>query len=665
MSNKINGSKHDRAAELVRLAGPGDGPTTYAASLSSEAPVDRWFGVEILTHEKKAINLSRAQGRGLPLLWNHNTDAPIGVVKNVRLDKDRRLVGDLVFSNNDQAQRIKAEVDQDFLGDVSIRYTIDNYTEEKNADGVPVITVDRWSVLEASIVSVPADHTVGVGRNETDETQPVKEGTTMTTKTGGTGEGGGGINVVEFNQAREAAKNEGIASGASIERERIASIDELFAGLRHKGDEFSALRGELIKRGSSIDQARAAVLDLINTGVSADEVRAVAQPGADAARVTAGETADEKFGKAVERAIEIKTGLINAKSEEGKREIASNEFTGYRMTEIAREYLGRRGVRTAGMSSDMLIRAALANSMQRDVIGFNSSDFTNILANVAHKSLGRGYMEAPEVWQKIVRVGSVPDFKAAKATTLSAFSALDQIAAGGEYKHGKFTDKGETIQAYKFGKLFSITREALINDDLSALSAIPRAMGMAANRTVGDKVFALLTSPPTMGEDSLGLFHANHNNTGTAGAPSVTTWDEMRKLMAKQKDPQSTAVLNIRPSIMIVPVALETTGLILRNAAEDPIGNSGAKGGARQPNPFYNTFEVVADARLDTNSATKWYGSADPSIYDAIGVDFVGGRTEPYLESKDGWNVDGVEYKVRHEFAATVYEWRTLTYNAG
>jgi hypothetical protein len=82
-------------------------------------------------------------------------------------------------------------------------------------------------------------------------------------------------------------------------------------------------------------------------------------------------------------------------------------------------------------------------------------------------------------------------------------------------------------------------------------------------------------------------------------------------------------------------------------------------------NPFQNRLMVIADARLDEVSSTAWYVVADGNQFDTVEVAFLNGQQTPYLEAKDGWNVDGVEYKVRIDAAAVPLDFRTMYYNAG
>jgi phage major head subunit gpT-like protein len=223
------------------------------------------------------------------------------------------------------------------------------------------------------------------------------------------------------------------------------------------------------------------------------------------------------------------------------------------------------------------------------------------------------------------------------------------------------SDLKETIQLATYGKLFGITRQALANDDLNALGAVPRAMGMAANRKVGDVVYAVLTTgtTATMLQDSTALFEASsHKNYVTAGgAPSVSTLDAMRTAMATQTDPQGKTI-GLRARHLIVPIALQTTAETLVAATYDPAGTAGTL----KPNPFQNAYTVTADHRLDAFNPAGWFAAAGTN---QVVVGFLNGQQTPYMESKDGWSIDGIEYKVRIDCAATAEDFRGLYYNDG
>jgi len=189
-------------------------------------------------------------------------------------------------------------------------------------------------------------------------------------------------------------------------------------------------------------------------------------------------------------------------------------------------------------------------------------------------------------------------------------------------------------------------------------------MGRASRRTIGDLVYALLIDNPTM-PDSVALFDAAHGNlvAGTPGdAPTVASVSEARVAMATQSDDDGHAhSLNIRPKYLLCPIALETTARVLAAAQYDPATTAGTL----TPNPFAGTFEVIADGRLDAADPAAWYMAADQNSVDTIEVMYLNGVSTPTMEQREGFVVDGIEYKIRMDAAAQVFDYRGLFKNEG
>jgi ATP-dependent Clp endopeptidase proteolytic subunit ClpP len=364
--------------------------------------------------------------------------------------------------------------------------------------------------------------------------------------------------------------------------------------------------------------------------------------------VSAGLDARDKYRLGASAMLRARAGL----HEQGQRiDLSGNQYRGYSLTELARASLEQAGVRTGHMSKMELVAAAFTHT---------SSDFGNLLADVAQKSLLKGYEEAEETFQAWTATGELPDFKPAKRVGLDNFPALSVVPEGAEYTYATVGDRGETIQIATYGKMFSITRQAIINDDLRAFTTIPRKMGMAAIRTVGNLVYAVLTSNPIM-SDGTALFHANHGNLLTGTTINTASVDAMRVAMGTQKDGVG-ANLNIGLSTLIVPKALEGTARVVQTS-EFEVGSSSRNN--TTPNAVRGTFEIIADARLDANSATAWYGVANASIHDVVEVAYLEGQDRPYLEQQEGWQVDGAAFKVRIDAGVKALDFRTLAKNPG
>jgi len=668
------GATYERAVTIE--AREAEGKPIYLASLSSETPVERVFGTEILQHTPDSIDLTRA-ARGLPLLFNHNQDEPLGKIRNLTIDGGK-LRGELTFGRRAKALEIRDEIDAGMLGDMSIRYTIDEYETKTDEHGHDTVTVTRWGPLEGSVVTIPADPHVGVGRSRDTGVLTTKGANEMgdetETETGGRrgGDKAGKVNVAELTAARGRAKDEGRREAVAAERERVAGIEEVFELRRFTGEQFDLLRKQCLTDGRSVDEARSALLELID-GLPENQAEPTAtrtqpdtqtrgRPGAPVS-FQAGPSAEDKASLGIARAIEGRANLLSKEEQAAER---TSEFRNLTLVELARAWAHASGFNVRGMSPMEMLGRIFTDGRMRS-IGLGTEDFTGILANVAHKQLLRGWELAASTYRLWTRKGNLTDFKQSNRTGLSGYSLLQKVGQNSEIKHGKRTDRTEYITLETYAGIMSISRQAIINDDLGAFTDNPRVMGAAADRTVNKMLYDLLVSNsgtgPTLNQDSTVLFHTNHANyAATSGGITVTTLSAGRTAMRRQKDPQNSEVLNISPKYLIVPSTLETEGGVLVASEKDPDGRASATGGAMAANPFYNKLQVIVEPSLDdaTNGTTAWYLAADQDMYDTFEVAFLNGNDAPYFETQNGFNVDGVELKVRIDAAAACLDYRGM-----
>lgn len=151
-------------------------------SVSSEEPVDRWFGTEILVHDKKSLDLEFFGGGSAPLLLDHDPRKQIGVVEEAQLDNaGRRLRAKVRFSKSGMASEVYDDVVDAIRQNVSVGYSINKTESDEKTEVVRVI---GWSPMEVSIVSIPADTSVGVSRSQepTNNKPSEPKGNTMTDK---------------------------------------------------------------------------------------------------------------------------------------------------------------------------------------------------------------------------------------------------------------------------------------------------------------------------------------------------------------------------------------------------------------------------------------------------------------------------------------------------
>jgi len=323
-----------------------------------------------------------------------------------------------------------------------------------------------------------------------------------------------------------------------------------------------------------------------------------------------------------------------------------SDHNGFSLLELCRESLRVANQATGGHTMEVITRA------------MTTSDFPNILSNVASKSMLAGYEAEAPTWQKWCSVGSLPNFKISTLHRVSGADALDLITESEPYSYGTIDETKEEVNIATYGKLFAVTRHAIINDDLDALTNIPMAHGEAAARKIGDLVYSILTGNPTMG-DGKTLFHTGHSNILTPAIIGESTLSEAIRKMALQKDSKGRA-LNVNPRFIIAPRSIE-------GAAEVFFGShqfSDSDTASTRTNIYSGArFTRIYDARLDDASTTAWYVAADPGK--TVKVFFLNGQQAPILEQQAGWNVDGIEYKVRIDAAAKALDWRGLSRNLG
>jgi len=414
---------------------------------------------------------------------------------------------------------------------------------------------------------------------------------------------------------------------AANERRRISDITSLCR-------DFNVDPQGFIDNGAELDAVRAQVLE---------RVRAANVPAnTSRAQVTADEK--DKFRSAVIDGLRMRSGIRMETSAPG-----AESFRGISLMDLARESLTRSGehVGYADSRMDVARRA------------FATDDFPYILGGLARATLADSYRTAPSTWEAWCGVGSLSDFKEQTTIRLSETADLDLVPEGGEYKFGHFAESKDSIRIYTHGKKFALTRQAIVNDDLRAFTRLPQKFGAAAKRTINKAVYAILVNNTvTMAEDNKALFHTDHGNLGTAGAISTTTLSEARKLMRKQQDPQKLDTLNIYPSFILVPPELETLAeQVLLSSADIAGANAGVI------NPFREKFSIVCDAQL--TDASDWFLAASPSLVDTIEVAFLDGANAPVIEQQPGWDVDGMEWKVRLDFGVKCWDYRGLFKNAG
>ncbi|NBO19985.1 MAG: peptidase U37, partial [Proteobacteria bacterium] len=339
-----------------------------------------------------------------------------------------------------------------------------------------------------------------------------------------------------------------------------------------------------------------------------------------------------------------------------KLDSGAREYRGMTLMEIGRDILKRRGIDTRGLSKSEMAGVMLGMETRG---GFHStSDFANIVLNVANKTLRNAYEAAPQTFKPFTRQVTAPDFKTIARVQLGDAPTLDKVNESGEFKRGTISDGKEQYQLATYGKVVAINRQTIINDDLSAFTRLPEMFGRAAADLQSDTVWGIITANAAMG-DGTALFHANHANLdGSSAAIGIASLGNGRAGMRKQKG-LNGRFINVQPKYLLVPASLETV------AQQYVTQTTIVYTKSSDFNPFANNLQVIAEPRLDANSLISWYMAADPSQIDTIEYCFLEGQEGVYLESRLGFDVDGLELKARLDFAAKAIDWRGMWKNPG
>ena len=363
------------------------------------------------------------------------------------------------------------------------------------------------------------------------------------------------------------------------------------------------------------------------------------------------EDEEDKRRDSIVAALLVRAGVADAATRERAR---ASQFRGARLLDLARASLDRAGIQHSHMDVMQVVGAAFTQG---------TSDFPILLENAMHKTLQQAYAVAPDTWSRFCRRGSVSDFRDHPRYRVGSLGNLEALNELGEFRNKTIPD-GERakIRAGTKGNVINLSRQAVINDDLGAFLGLADAAGRAAKRTIEADVYATLALNAGLGpalEDGKTLFHADHGNLTTGAAITMAALDLDRVAMASQTDVGGNDFLDLRPAVLLVPLALGGTARVINGAQYDP--DTANK--LQRPNVVAGLFRDIVDTpRL---SGTRRYLFADPNEAPVLEVAFLDGNDTPYVESEDGFSVDGTRWKIRLDYGVGAVDYRGAVTNAG
>ncbi len=583
------------------------------------------YYLEQLEVSNDAIDFERLNA-GAPVLSNHDAyslNSVIGVVERAWIENGEGKAK-IRFSERAEVKPIINDVRDGILRNISVGYRVDQYQiTESTSEELPIYTAKRWTPMEISLVTIPADSGAQVRSEKADLQPPTEEKTEMAKETEQRAEVETTAPVIDAEQVRSEA--------IKAERQRVADITQ--AATQGKMD--AKFTQRMINEGKSADEVRSLVLEEL---AKRDEATPT-----QSAHIEMVSDNKDKFIEQGVQALRAKAGL--------EKMDGANEFRGMRLTEFAKACLDRAGVSHRSMSELELVKRAFTTS---------TSDFPILLENAMHKTLQNAYATAPDTWSRFCSTGSVTDFRAHNRYRTGSFGNLDALGELAEYQNKSIPDgEKESITASTKGNIINISRQTIINDDLGAFVGLANMLGRAARRTVEADVYALLASNPTM-SDGIALFHASHGNlAGSGAAPSISTVEAARIAIAIQTDISGNDYLDLRPSIFVGGMATGSTAREV-NATEY---NDESNKNQRKPNVVRGLFRDIVDTPRITGN--EWYLFVDSMDAPVVEVAFLNGEQAPFLDSMEGFNVDGLQWKVRLDYGVAAVDWRGAYKNPG
>lgn len=621
---------------------------TVKLSFSSEKPVERFFGPEILCHDEGCVDLNRLQNVG-SVLFHHGRDPvygslPIAKIVSLSIDGEKKRGEAVVsFDTDEKSDLIYQKVKSGSLKGISVGYIVNAYEEVRagktSSNGRftgPCYVATKWEPMEISFEPVPADDGVGAGRNKNPESG--EDGMSAVTDKNNPGnpvaapEHGG-----ERGAPQPAAPDPAAVpttDNTETERQRCTEIYTLCR-------EFDIDAQEFIQQGKTIDEVRTIILN---------DLKRSRTPLTSHVVVVADE--EDKYRAAARDGLLLRMGETIEKPAPG-----ADSFRGMSLHQLMADCAMRCGVRDAHrLSPDELWREMAVQSRGQFA---DTSSFVSIINSTLNATIAKAYATAPTTYQYWTSTGSNPDFKKMTRYRLAATGEMQEIPENGEFKTVGGKDEGVETGLKTYGKKFGFSRQTIINDDLGTVSRLITAQVRSNQRFINQKCYEALTKNAKI-YDGKNLFDASHHNLFTGAEPSIASFNEMIVAMSQQKDIDNKGVLNIKPRFVLAPVAL---GMAIRQILESTADPNGANSGV--VNPMRGAFQLITDAQLDIANPEGYYAVADPNDVDTIEVTYLNGKRTPTLESRASWDTLGIEYRMFHDFGINIIDYRGMSYNPG
>jgi ATP-dependent protease ClpP protease subunit len=335
-------------------------------------------------------------------------------------------------------------------------------------------------------------------------------------------------------------------------------------------------------------------------------------------------------------------------------ESAARELAGRSLLDLGAMLLQARGERVSWASRDTLA----SRIMMAAGASHSTSDFPILLTQSGQRVLLDSYKAAETPLKLLARRRDANDFRAISTVRLSEMPQLDEVGEGGEIKYGTRSEAKESFAIKSYAKIFGLTRQAVINDDLNAFADSAKAWGQGAAQTEASVIVALFTANSGDGinlDDSSPVYTTGRGNKAAAGtAISTTDIAAGRQAMRETKGLDGKTPVSLTPKYLVVGPANET-------AAEQILSSIYAAHVA-DANPFAGKLQLLVEPRFTGNA---WRLFADSAEAETLAIGYLNGHNGPILSTREGWTMLGTEFRCVLDFGAGFTGWRGTYLNAG
>lgn len=531
------------------------------------------------------------------------------------------------------------EVESDTSGDVEIRTSTRIRPYECSA--VPV-GADPEAMFRSRTLADPENLRNSSKPEPGDPAQSTKRGAAMPTE-----------ELAIQNEANQRAIDAAVTAAVTAREMRRAEIVDTAKrlGLDAELPEVRALLAPEDK--SDAGAWRGKLIDLT-------AARANAKPTASATRGEYGESDREKRTAGREEALlrRFAPECVAAPSENGSR------FLGQGVISIARGCLEDGGLDCRHLPDSEILTRALGEGMSigmtRSPTAMGTSDFPLIMSNLFGKKLRKAYTELPQDWKQLSTQTTAENFKTQTSLQIGEGSNLSLVPEHGEIQQGTTSESSEEWNLATYAKIYNLTRQMLINDQLGAFMRFLGTRGNAAARLENAMFWALLNANSGAGKtmkDGHALCSTEHANiVASGGAPTATTLGATRLKLDKMTGPDG-APIDVGASFIVGPAELRTGISTLLGPTMIPTKQADV-----MPSWVYDLKPIVTPRLAN---AAKWYLVADPSAIEMFVHAYLAGQEGVYTEQRFGWEVDGIQVKTRLDFGVGVNDYRGIVLNAG